>query len=99
MLLPLFSGSLVRDVAALGLVGWVSLLYLSLLSTVIGYSLFYTLLGRWGVSSLMVQLYLAPLVSVVGGALILGESVTALTVLGGVAMLTAVWLATTARKA
>ena len=47
---------------------------------------------------MMVQLYLVPVVSVVGGAIILQESVTVLTVLGGAAMLIAVWIATGAGK-
>ena len=74
------------------------MLYLSLLSTVAGYSMFYTLVGRVGVSRLMIQLYLAPVVSVVGGVLLLGETVTTDTMLGGALMLLAVWLATTRRK-
>jgi len=94
MLLPLFSSTFVRDVAALSLLGWGSLLYLSLLSTVLGYSMFYVMLRRGEVTRLMIQLYLAPVISVIGGALLLKESVTALTLLGGAAMLIAVWLAT-----
>jgi len=98
MILPLVSASFVGEVSRLPLTGWVALLYLSLLSTVMGYSVFYTLVGRVGVSRLMIQLYLAPVVSVVGGVALLGESVTAATVLGGGLMLLAVWLATTKGK-
>lgn len=94
MLLPLLSSSFFSTVATLSVAGWEALLYLSLLSTVIGYSLFYTLIGRMGVSRLMIQLYLAPVVSVIGGVLLLGEAVTSATVTGGVLMLVAVWLAT-----
>ena len=98
MLLPLFSSTFVRDVMDLSLVGWVSLLYLSLLSTVLGYSLFYMMVGRGEVTTLMVQLYLAPVISVIGGAVLLQEAVTPLTLLGGAAMLVAVWLATGMKK-
>jgi drug/metabolite transporter (DMT)-like permease len=98
MLLPLFSSTFMSDVAQLSSVGWASLLYLSLLSTVMGYAAFYTLVGRGGVLTLMVQLYLAPVVSVVGGIILLGESLTAFTLMGGSAMLIAVWLATSVRK-
>jgi drug/metabolite transporter (DMT)-like permease len=98
MLLPLFSASFITDVSRLSSAGWVSLLYLSILSTVIGYAVFYTLIGRGGVLTLMIQLYLAPVVSVVGGVLLLGESLTPFTLIGGAVMLLAVWLATSVRK-
>jgi len=98
MLLPFLSGAFVSDVMALPALGWASLLYLSLLSTVLGYSLFYVMVGRGGVTTLMIQLYLVPVVSVVGGAILLQESVTPLTLLGGGAMLVAVWLATSRKK-
>jgi drug/metabolite transporter (DMT)-like permease len=63
-----------------------------------GYSLFYTLVEKGGVSRVMIQLYLAPVFSVVGGMLLLGESVTMDTFLGGAAMLLAVWIATARRR-
>ena len=98
MLFPLFSGKFMNDVAQLSSVGWASLLYLSLLSTVIGYATFYTLVGRGGVLTLMVQLYLAPVVSVIGGVILLRESLAPFTLIGGGVMLIAVWLATSVRK-
>jgi len=70
----------------------------SLLSTVRGYSLFYTLVGRGGVSRAMIQLYLAPVVGVIGGMLLLGETVTVGTILGGALILSAVWIATTGKR-
>ena len=98
MLLPLISASFIRDVSSLSVAGWQALLYLSILSTVMGYSLFYTLVEKGGVSRVMIQLYLAPVFSVVGGMLLLGESVTVYTFLGGAAMLLAVWIATAKRR-
>ncbi|MCL4328532.1 MAG: DMT family transporter, partial [Candidatus Thermoplasmatota archaeon] len=67
---------------------------LSLLSTVLGYVMFYTLVGRGMVSKLSIQLYLIPVVAVIGGVLILGETVTVFTIAGGAAMLLSVGLAT-----
>ena len=98
MLLPLLSGSFVTQVGALSAIGWTSVLYLSILSTVFGYLLFYTLVSRGAVSRLSVQLYLAPIVSVVGGALILNEGFTLFTVAGGALLLLAVALVTGASK-
>ena len=46
------------------------------------------------VSKLSIQLYLIPVVAVIGGVLILGETVTVFTIAGGAAMLLSVGLAT-----
>jgi O-acetylserine/cysteine efflux transporter len=74
--------------------GGLPVLYLSLLSTVLANTMYFTMVGRQAVSRLSVQLYLIPLVSVVGGIAILGESVSTFTVAGGLVLLLAVALAT-----
>ncbi len=94
MMLPLLSPSFVAQVGSLSAYGWSSVLYLSLLSTVFGYLMFYTLVSRGAVTRLSIQLYLIPVVSVIGGALILGEAVTLSLIVGGGLMLAAVALAT-----
>jgi drug/metabolite transporter (DMT)-like permease len=99
MLVPLLSTSFVSQVEVLSFNGWISVLYLSVLSTVLGYLIYYTLVSRGAVSRLSVQLYLAPIVSVVGGVLILNEGVTIFTVAGGTLLLLAVALVTNVRKA
>ena len=63
-----------------------------------GYLLFYTLVSKGTVSRLSVQLYLAPIVSVVGRVLLLNEGVTMFTVAGGALLLLAVVLVTSVRK-
>ena len=94
MILPLISGSLITQVLSLSFYGWASVLYLSLLSTVFGYLLFYGLVSRGAVSKLAIQLYLIPIVSVVGGVILLAEPVTAGDIVGGGLMLTAIAVAT-----
>ena len=94
MMLPLLSGSFFAQVASLSLSGWTSVLYLSLLSTVFGYLMFYALVSRGAVTRLSIQLYLIPVVSVVGGALLLNEAVTPSVVAGGALMLVAVGIST-----
>ena len=94
MMLPLLSGSLFAQASALSFYGWASVLYLSLLSTVFGYLMFYTLVSRGAVSRLSIQLYLIPVVSVIGGALLLSEPVTTEVVAGGGLMLVAVAVTT-----
>ena len=97
MLLPLISPEFFAQVLHLTALGWLAMLYLSLLSTVVGYMLFYSLIGKGSVSRLSIQLYFIPVVSVVGGALILGEGISVYTIAGGAAMLFAIALATMKR--
>lgn len=94
MLLPLLSPSFVTQVSTLPVIGWVSVLYLSILSTVLGYSMFYTLVNRGTVSRLSIQLYLIPIISVIGGALLLKQGISAYTVVGGAILLAAIAIAT-----
>src|SRR5487761_369911 len=94
MLLPLLSFSFFSQVSRLSFNGWISVLYLSILSTVIGYSMFCTLVSRGTVSKLSIQLYLIPKVSVFSGFLILGEQITLYTFVGGATLLVAIALVT-----
>ena len=94
MMLPLLSQSFFAQAAALSSLGWASVLYLSLLSTVFGYLMFYALVSRGAVTRLSIQLYLIPVVSVIGGTLLLSEPVTLSVAVGGGMMLAAVAIAT-----
>ncbi|HKT21122.1 MAG TPA: DMT family transporter [Nitrososphaerales archaeon] len=94
LMTPLLSGSFFSQVASLTFYGWLGVLYLGLLSTVFGYLMFYAMVSRGAVSRLSIQLYLIPVVSIVGGALLLAEQVTAAVVLGGGMMLVAVAIST-----
>jgi drug/metabolite transporter (DMT)-like permease len=94
MMTPLLSPSFFSQAASLSIDGWLGVLYLGLLSTVFGYLMFYTLVSRGAVSRLSIQLYLIPVVSIIGGALLLAEPVTAAVVLGGGMMLIAVGIST-----
>ena len=94
MMLPLLSRSLVTQASSLSFYGWASVLYLALLSTVFGYLMFYAMVSRGAVTRLSIQLYLIPVVSVVGGALLLNEPLTLPVLVGGGMMLTAVAVST-----
>jgi len=94
MMTPLLSWSFVDQAASLSFYGWLSVLYLGLLSTVFGYLLFYTMVSRGAVSRLSIQLYLIPVVSVIGGASLLAEQVTPAVIVGGGMMLAAVAIST-----
>ncbi len=93
-ILPLISWQFFAEVLALSVVGWLSVLYLAILSTVIANVILYSLIGTRAVSTLSVQLYLVPIVSLVGGVLLLGEMVTSLTIIGAGLLLAAITLAT-----
>lgn len=92
--LPLISRNLVVQVFALLPMDWLSVIYLAILSAILANMILYTLIGSRAVSRLSVQLYLVPLVSLVGGILLLGESFTAFTVLGACFLFAGTALAT-----
>lgn len=98
MLLPLTSANFFYQVSKLPVTGWIAILYLSLLSTVLGYMLFFTMIGKGAVAKVSVQLYLIPVVGVIGGAILLGEPVTPFIIVGGALMLLSVGLTTIRRK-
>jgi drug/metabolite transporter (DMT)-like permease len=97
ILLPLASQGLVAQAESLSAYGWTAVLYLAILSTVLANLIFYTLVQNTQLSKLGVQLYLVPLVSAVGGILILNEGIPATTVAGGALLLVGVALATRAQ--
>ena len=92
--LPLFSSNFVAQILTLSTIGWLSVIYLAILSTVIANMILYTLIGEHVVSRLSVQLYLVPLVSLIGGIVLLGESLSVLTVIGAGFLFAATALAT-----
>ena len=98
VLLPLLSPSFVTETAALSSTGWFAVLFLAILSTVAGYLMFYTLVSRGTVSRLSIQLYLIPVISVIAGVLLLQESLSVYTIIGGAILLFSIALATIQRK-
>jgi drug/metabolite transporter (DMT)-like permease len=94
MLIPFLSSEFVSEAAKLSLTGWFSVLFLSLFSTVVGYLMFYTLVSRSAVFRLSIQLYLIPVVSVIGGVLLLQEALSIYTIAGGAMLLLSIALGT-----
>ncbi len=92
--LPLISWNFFTQISTLSLAGWLSVAYLAIISTVVANMILYTLIGSRAVSRLSVQLYLIPLVSLVGGILLLGESWSIFTVIGACFLLAGTALAT-----
>ncbi|GIS88124.1 MAG: hypothetical protein CM1200mP18_08340 [Gammaproteobacteria bacterium] len=73
---------------------WLTVAYLVLVLTVIGYSCWYFLLARYGINQVVPFLFLEPLSAVAGGVLLLGEVLSTNRLLGGVAVLSGVALIT-----
>ena len=69
---------------------WISVAYLGLIMTALGYGLWFTLIRRHPVSMVAPFLLLLPLVSVVGGILFLGETLSLSSLIGGAIVLTGV---------
>lgn len=86
-------------VAAADWRGWACAIYLGLLMTVLGYSLWYRLLGRYPVQLVSPILLLVPVTAVIGSVLFLGERPGLLALLGAAIVLLGVALSTIERPA
>lgn len=82
-----------RQVPNLSVTGWSALLFLALCCSALGYLFWYGALERIEVSRVAALLYAEPLVTFVAAALLLGERVSAVVVLGGVLVLASVLVA------
>ncbi len=71
-------------VRSAGLEVWVAVFYLGAVMTAIGYSCWYHVLGRYEASKVGPFILLTPVMSVLGGILFLGETLTLHIVIGGV---------------
>ncbi|MBN2603444.1 MAG: DMT family transporter [Candidatus Thermoplasmatota archaeon] len=86
-LFPFVSSSLFVEVAKMSYVGWVSVIFLSIFPTIIGYVLWYVALEVKDASKLGVYLYFIPVLSTIFSYLILDEKITLFFFLGGVLVL------------
>jgi O-acetylserine/cysteine efflux transporter len=85
----LFVFSLVLEddhLAYLGSAGWVvwgTVLYMGIVMTALGYGLWYSLVGRFPLARVGPFLLLMPVFSILGGVILLGESLTLRVAMGG----------------
>ena len=75
-------------------VHWLTVFYLVLVLTVIGYSCWYFLLARYDINQVVPFLFVEPVSAVAGGILLLGEELTSNRIIGGLAVLAGVALVT-----
>jgi len=71
---------------------WASILYLAVFGTVLAFVLFYEGVSRIGASQATAFALLIPIFGVIGSVLVLGESIGAGTLVGGIAILAGLWL-------
>ncbi len=67
---------------------WGSLVYIILMATIVGYGLWYYLVGKYDVTSIVPFTLLVPVIGVMGGILMMGEELTLAKVTGGIIVLT-----------
>jgi len=77
-------------IASAGWVVWSTVVYLGVIMTALGYTLWYSLIARHPVSRVGPFLLLMPIFSVLGGVVLLGETLTPLIALGGVTVIAGV---------
>jgi len=93
MLLPFFLAQRAwRDLPQLSATGWIALLFLGIGCSALGYLFWYGALEHIEASRVAALLYAEPLVTFAAAALLLGERVSAITVIGGVIVLVSVLL-------
>lgn len=94
MLAPFFvAGRGWTEIPRLSSIGWISLLFLAVCCSALGYLFWYGALERVEVTRVAALLYAEPLVTFVAAALLLGERVSAVVVIGGVLVLASVLVA------
>ena len=90
--------SVLADIQAMGLSGWIPVLYLGTFPTFGGYGIWFRALERIPAASAGAYIYASTLVAVVGGIVILGESLTLGAIAGGAMVIAGVVLAQQLRK-
>ncbi|MFQ5951642.1 MAG: DMT family transporter [Candidatus Geothermarchaeales archaeon] len=81
--LPFVSLDVVHESLRLSMVEWIPILFLAFFPTFIGYILWYRLLAEAEASGVGAYLYLTTMTAIVGGIVLLGETITLHTVVGG----------------
>ena len=82
-----------RDLATMGLGGWMPVLYLGIFPTFVAYGIWFRALARLPAASAGAYIYASTLVAVLGGIGILGEGLSPATIAGGGMVIAGVVLA------
>ena len=79
----IFESNQLEQIRSASGVVWLEVVYLGIVMTAVGYAIWYQLIGLYSVNRVMPYLLLLPFVSVLGGMLFLGETLTFKIILGG----------------
>jgi drug/metabolite transporter (DMT)-like permease len=71
---------------------WMAIGYVVIFGSLVMFSLFIWLLGRWSASATSYAIMLFPIVGTLGSVFLLGEKITPAFILGGVLVLVGVWI-------
>jgi drug/metabolite transporter (DMT)-like permease len=83
-LIPFLNSSLVTEVTAMSTNGWIAILFLGIISTVIGYGIWYIALKIKSASEISIYLYAIPVISTIISYFLFDDKITVLFILGGV---------------
>jgi drug/metabolite transporter (DMT)-like permease len=92
VLIPLLGNQYIENIAKLDYSLWFNLLFCVIPGTVFGFSMWYLCLKFVAPSSVSISLYLIPILSFVGGVVLLNEGVTFIKVLGMIVTLYGLYL-------
>lgn len=101
LMLPLIlltGADFLRDITSAGIVGWSPVLFLGIFPTFVGYGIWFRALERLPAASAGAYIYASTLVAVIGGILVLRETVGLATVIGGGMVIAGVVLAQRRRR-
>ena len=90
----LFEEGQVQAIRTMNWIGWAVVVYLGLVMTALGYSIWYHLLGKFRISQIGPFLLLLPVSSIAGSVLLLDEQLSTIEFVGAIIVIFSVWIIT-----
>jgi len=90
----LFEEGQVEAIRTMNWIGWAVVVYLGLVMTALGYSIWYHLLGKFRISQIGPFLLLLPVTSIAGSVLLLDEQLSTIELVGAIIVIFSVWIIT-----
>jgi drug/metabolite transporter (DMT)-like permease len=87
-----FAGSGITEIPSIPWDGWIAIVFLGVFCSGIAYIFWYDALKVLPVAQTGAFLYIEPIVTVIVAAVVLGEAILLATLIGGITILTGVWL-------
>lgn len=90
----LFEEGQIQAIRTMNWIGWAVVVYLGLVMTALGYSIWYHLLGKYRISQVGPFLLLLPVTSIAGSVLLLDEQLSKIEFVGAIIVISSVWIIT-----